>query len=228
MRRKRSVRGSRGSCTTTSASRLARADDRPQAVGPGRFRARAKRMAAEAMKRAEDIAKSVHDLSHRLHPARLRLIGLVEALDGLQPRAVHARHDHHFTHENVPPTLPPDLTLCLFRIVQEALQNALKHSKAQNVSVDLRGASGRNRPDDRRRWRGVRRRRGVGRGARVRQCRERVEASGERSRFWLQSWRRDQAWKCHGSYACFLACTTAEAVVGLDSPSCLVTQTLDG
>ena len=36
-----------------------------------------------------------------------------------------------FTHENVPSTLAPDLTLCLFRIAQEALQNALKHSKAR-------------------------------------------------------------------------------------------------
>ena len=44
-----------------------------------------------------------------------------------------------FRHENVPPTLAPDLTLCFYRIVQEALQNALKYSKARNVSVSLRG-----------------------------------------------------------------------------------------
>jgi signal transduction histidine kinase len=43
-----------------------------------------------------------------------------------------------FTHENIPPTLPSDLTLCLFRIAQEALQNACKYSRARNVSVDLR------------------------------------------------------------------------------------------
>jgi len=46
-----------------------------------------------------------------------------------------------FTHKGVPPTLPPDLTLCLFRVVQEALQNANKHSQARNVSVDLTGTS---------------------------------------------------------------------------------------
>src|SRR4029453_14588922 len=37
-----------------------------------------------AAKLTEGIATSVHDLSHRLHPARLQLIGLVDALEGLQ------------------------------------------------------------------------------------------------------------------------------------------------
>ena len=83
----------------------------------------------------------MHDLSHRLHPARLRLLGLVEALEGLQSELSQPDVTITFAHENVPPLLPPDLTLCLFRIVQEALQNALKHGKAQNVSVDLRGVS---------------------------------------------------------------------------------------
>ena len=98
-------------------------------------------IAAEATKRIDEIATSVHDLSHRLHPARLRLLGLVEALDGLQGEMSRPDVTITFTHENVPPTLAPDLTLCLFRIAQEALQNALKHSKAHNVSVDLRGVS---------------------------------------------------------------------------------------
>ena len=42
-------------------------------------------------------------------------------------------------HENVPARLPQDLTLCLFRIVQEALQNAVKHSGARTVSMHLIG-----------------------------------------------------------------------------------------
>jgi signal transduction histidine kinase len=96
---------------------------------------------AEAVKRAEEICTSVHDLSHRLHPARLRVLGLVDALNGLKRELSHPDVTITFTHESVPPTLPPDLTLCLFRIVQEALQNALKHGKARNVSVDLTGVS---------------------------------------------------------------------------------------
>ena len=98
-------------------------------------------VAVEAVKRTEEILRSVRDLSHRLHPARLRLVGLVEALDGLRSELSEPDVTITFAHENVPPMLVPDLNVCLFRIVQEALQNALKYSKAHNVSVDLRGVS---------------------------------------------------------------------------------------
>jgi len=98
-------------------------------------------LAGEALNRTQVIARSVHDLSHRLHPAKLRLIGLVAALDGLRRETSRSEIDITFTHENVPSTLPPDLTLCLFRIVQEALQNALKYSQAHQVSVHLHGGA---------------------------------------------------------------------------------------
>jgi signal transduction histidine kinase len=101
----------------------------------------AEAVADEAVKRTEEIVTSVHDLSHRLHPARLRLVGLVEALDGLQSELSKPGVTIRFAHENVPPMLVPDLNLCLFRIVQEALHNALKYSKAHEVSVELRGVS---------------------------------------------------------------------------------------
>jgi signal transduction histidine kinase len=99
-------------------------------------------LAGEALTRAQSVARSVHDLSHRLHPAKLRLIGLVAALNGLQ-RELSSSSDIaiRFTHENVPATLPPDLTLCVFRVVQEALQNALKYSRALQVSVHMAGGA---------------------------------------------------------------------------------------
>ena len=97
--------------------------------------------AGEALNRAQTIARSVHDMSHRLHPARLRLIGLVAAVRGLQQELSRADVAISFTHERVPSTLPPELTLCLFRIVQEALQNALKYSGAHQVSVHLTGGA---------------------------------------------------------------------------------------
>lgn len=98
-------------------------------------------LAAGALKRAEEIGASVRDLSHRLHPARLRVLGLVDAIAGLERELSHPGVTITFTHEGVPRTLPPDLTLCLFRIVQEALQNVNKHSDARNVSVDLTGTN---------------------------------------------------------------------------------------
>ena len=97
------------------------------------------RIAAEALDRTRDISRSVHDLSHRLHPARLRLIGLVAALHALRLELSQSGTAITFVHDDVPETLPPDLMLCLFRVVQEALQNAIKHSRARDVSVDLTG-----------------------------------------------------------------------------------------
>jgi signal transduction histidine kinase len=109
----------------------------------GAAEAPARQMAAEALDRTQTLARSVHDLSHRLHPAKLRLIGLVAALQGLQHELARPGAAIVVTHENVPRNLPPDMTLCLFRIAQEGVQNALKHGRAQQVLVELRGGSDR-------------------------------------------------------------------------------------
>jgi signal transduction histidine kinase len=93
----------------------------------------------EALVMSRDIAKSLHELSHRLHPTRLMLIGLVPALEQLRLEVSRAGIAIAFTHSGVPATLPPDVMLCLFRVVQEALQNAIKYSNARDVAVDLRG-----------------------------------------------------------------------------------------
>jgi signal transduction histidine kinase len=93
--------------------------------------------AAEALTVAQDIAKSLHDLSYELHPTRLRTIGLVAALDRLCAEWSRTGIAIAFTHEDGPSTLSPDLTLCLFRVAQEGLQNAIKYSDATQLSVHL-------------------------------------------------------------------------------------------
>ena len=93
--------------------------------------------AAEALSVARDISKSLHELSHRLHPTRLRMLGLVAALEHLCVELSRVGFTITFTHDLVPATLPPDVMLCLFRVVQEALQNAMKHSQAKGVSVHV-------------------------------------------------------------------------------------------
>jgi signal transduction histidine kinase len=98
-------------------------------------------LVGDALNQAQDIARNVHDLSHRLHPTRLRLTGLVAALESLQRELSRSEPAITFTHERVPANLPSDLTLSLFRVVQEALQNALKYSRARTVTVELHGES---------------------------------------------------------------------------------------
>lgn len=45
-----------------------------------------------------------------------------------------------FSHSDVPHTVPAEISLCVYRVLQEALQNAVKHSGDQHIKVDLRGA----------------------------------------------------------------------------------------
>jgi signal transduction histidine kinase len=96
------------------------------------------RLVVETLDRARLVGKSLRAVSHRLHPANLRLIGLVPALGGLQRELSSTETRIAFTHDDVPPALPQDVSLCLFRVAQEGLQNAIKHSGARDISVRLR------------------------------------------------------------------------------------------
>ena len=99
----------------------------------------AARLACEALNRLEGISRSVYDLSQRLHPTKLELVGLVPSLGGLRRDLSRPDLTIEFSHDNVPPALPQELTLCLYRIGQEALGNAVKHSGAREVVMHLRG-----------------------------------------------------------------------------------------
>ena len=46
-----------------------------------------------------------------------------------------------FHSENIPKELSSDVSLCLFRVLQEALQNAIKHSDSRKFQVTLRGGA---------------------------------------------------------------------------------------
>ena len=87
---------------------------------------------------AEAIATSVHDLSHRLHPARLRFMGLASAVESLASELSRTGVSLTVTHDELPPHLDPDLTLAVFRVVQEALHNAVKHGQANDIVIRLR------------------------------------------------------------------------------------------
>ena len=79
-------------------------------------------------------------LSHELHSYKLRLLGVVPAIRDFCSE-VSARHkvDVDFTDQDVSETVRPDIALCLFRVLQEALQNAVRHSASAHVAVRLEG-----------------------------------------------------------------------------------------
>jgi PAS domain S-box-containing protein len=88
----------------------------------------------------EEICSDLHTLSHQLHSSRLEHVGLVSALIGL---CKEIGHQHkigiHFTQCECPPEIPKDVALCMFRVVQEALGNVVKHSGSNEAQVELHG-----------------------------------------------------------------------------------------
>jgi signal transduction histidine kinase len=94
---------------------------------------------SQALETAQGIATSVRELSHRLHPSRLQLIGIVAGLDSLRRDFSTPNLAITFCHRDVPAEIDQKIALCLFRVAQEALGNAVKHSDARHVSVDLTG-----------------------------------------------------------------------------------------
>jgi PAS domain S-box-containing protein len=93
---------------------------------------------------AAEVSFNLHNLSHRLHPSRLDVLGLVPSLKGFC-REFSESHllRVNFAHDHIPNHIPKDVTLCVFRIVQEALRNVVKHSGAPEVNVELSGLGDR-------------------------------------------------------------------------------------
>ncbi len=89
---------------------------------------------------ASEVASDLHNLSRQLHPARLDLLGLVAAV-GHYCREVSKKQDLRveFVHRDVGAQIPNDVSLCLFRIVQEALQNVVKHGRTLEAKVEMSG-----------------------------------------------------------------------------------------
>jgi signal transduction histidine kinase len=88
----------------------------------------------------KQLSTALHDLSRQLHPTKLEQLGLVAAVNGLcnEMSQTHSL-PIEFVHHDVPESIPADTALCLYRIVQEALRNVVKHSGAHGVDVELNG-----------------------------------------------------------------------------------------
>ena len=88
------------------------------------------------------ISADVQALSHDLHSSQLEYLGVVAGMKSWckefgerQKIAIDCRHD-------VRSTLPPEIGLCLFRVLQEALHNAAKHSGVKRIEVQIQEESG--------------------------------------------------------------------------------------
>ena len=85
---------------------------------------------------AERTFQSVRNIALLLRPSMLDDLGLAAALEW-QGREVSRRSEIEVSveSENVPEDLPDEYKICIYRLVQEALNNAVRHSGARNAKV---------------------------------------------------------------------------------------------
>ena len=91
-----------------------------------------------------ELGSLIQGISHRLHTSKLEYLGLAAAA-GIFCRELSGKYrvTIEYVHQDVPDDLSRDISLALFRVLQEAVSNATKHAGAALYIVTLRGT-----PDD--------------------------------------------------------------------------------
>ena len=84
------------------------------------------------------VSEDVHRISRQLHPSILDDLGLVRAIES-ECAAVMQREnlDIIFRQAEIPERIPGDISLCLYRIIQEGLNNIISHSCVKKCEVFL-------------------------------------------------------------------------------------------
>ena len=100
----------------------------------------AKKSIREIQKACTEITVGVQTLSHQLHSSALDYLGVAVAISQLCNEFTKQHGVRiEFCKSNVPESLPKDISLCLFRVAQEALHNAVKYSGSKLLAVELTG-----------------------------------------------------------------------------------------
>lgn len=89
---------------------------------------------------AENSVKTVRDIALLLRPSMLDDLGLIPALEW-QAREVSRRGEMEVEvhSEMLSEQLPDEIKICVYRLVQEALNNAAAHASAKHARVAVRG-----------------------------------------------------------------------------------------
>jgi PAS domain S-box-containing protein len=96
----------------------------------------------ELRRQTLEIAADIQSLSHELHSAKLQYLGIAVAMRGFcQEFAQQQKVEIDFQAQDLPSSVSPDISLCLFRVLQETLHNSAKHSGGKHFQVRLSGSS---------------------------------------------------------------------------------------
>jgi PAS domain S-box-containing protein len=98
---------------------------------------------SELQKQTTEIAADIQTMSHELHSSKLEYLGIAAAMQGFcKEFGEQQKVETEFRIADLPKSLPPDISLCLFRVLQESLHNSAKHSGVRHFTVRLWGMSG--------------------------------------------------------------------------------------
>lgn len=90
--------------------------------------------------RVSELTNDIQAISHRYHSSKLEYLGIVPAASGFcRELAEQKKVKIEFRHSDIPENLAPEIALCLFRVLQEALHNAVKNSGVSRFGVELCG-----------------------------------------------------------------------------------------
>jgi signal transduction histidine kinase len=97
----------------------------------------------ELWEQTSELSTDVQALSHELHSSKLEYLGVVVAMRSFcKELGEHQKMEIEFKTHDLPNPLPSSqVSLCLFRVLQEALHNAAKHSGVRHFDVQLWGTT---------------------------------------------------------------------------------------
>jgi signal transduction histidine kinase len=97
----------------------------------------------ELQKQTHEIATDIQSLSHELHSSKLEYLGIASAMRSFcKEFGEQQKVEIDFQSHDLPSPVPPDISLCLFRVLQEALHNSVKHSGVRHFEARLWATSG--------------------------------------------------------------------------------------
>lgn len=96
----------------------------------------------ELRKQTTEISNDVQALSHEMHSSKLEYLGVVKGIRSWCKEFGERQKIEIDFRTDVRSTLPVEIGLSLFRVLQESLHNAAKHSGVKRIAVELHETAG--------------------------------------------------------------------------------------